>query len=78
MGLLTGKGFGRPIGFFFVLYFAVFYILIRALDLKTPGREDAAELTGVDMEEAVAKYAGGCPRCGGTPCSCPEENRRFG
>jgi len=31
-----------------------------------------ASLTGVDMEDAVAKYAQGCPRCGATPCRCPE------
>ncbi|WP_097028370.1 glucose PTS transporter subunit IIA [Clostridium peptidivorans] len=29
---------------FFVLYFAVFYFTIRALNLKTPGREDEDEL----------------------------------
>jgi NTP pyrophosphatase (non-canonical NTP hydrolase) len=29
-----------------------------------------ASLTGVDLEEAAALYAGGCPRCGGIPCSC--------
>jgi NTP pyrophosphatase (non-canonical NTP hydrolase) len=30
-----------------------------------------ATLEGVDMEEAAARYAGGCPRCGKAPCSCP-------
>jgi NTP pyrophosphatase (non-canonical NTP hydrolase) len=25
----------------------------------------------LDLEEAVQRYAGGCPRCGFTPCSCP-------
>jgi NTP pyrophosphatase (non-canonical NTP hydrolase) len=30
-----------------------------------------ATLDGVDMEEAAARYAGGCPRCGRTPCRCP-------
>jgi NTP pyrophosphatase (non-canonical NTP hydrolase) len=30
-----------------------------------------ASLSGVRMEDVVAKYAGGCPRCGATPCSCP-------
>jgi NTP pyrophosphatase (non-canonical NTP hydrolase) len=30
-----------------------------------------ANLTGVDLEEAVSRYAGGCPRCGRTPCACP-------
>ena len=26
---------------------------------------------GVDLEEATARYAGGCPRCGAAPCACP-------
>jgi NTP pyrophosphatase (non-canonical NTP hydrolase) len=30
-----------------------------------------ANLTGVDLEEAAAKYAAGCPRCGRKPCGCP-------
>ena len=30
-----------------------------------------ATLAGVDMEEAAARYAAGCPRCGSSPCSCP-------
>jgi NTP pyrophosphatase (non-canonical NTP hydrolase) len=30
-----------------------------------------ASLSGVDLEDAVGKYAHGCPRCGGTPCTCP-------
>ncbi len=34
-----------------------------------------ANLAGVDMEEAAAKYAAGCPRCGRTPCGCPRERR---
>jgi NTP pyrophosphatase (non-canonical NTP hydrolase) len=29
-----------------------------------------ANLTGVDAEEAVARYANGCPRCGRSPCRC--------
>ena len=29
-----------------------------------------ANLTGVDLEEAAARYADGCPKCGGIPCSC--------
>ncbi|MGH7149983.1 MAG: MazG nucleotide pyrophosphohydrolase domain-containing protein [Planctomycetota bacterium] len=30
-----------------------------------------ASLEGVDLEEeAVRKYGNGCPRCGGTPCTC--------
>jgi NTP pyrophosphatase (non-canonical NTP hydrolase) len=30
-----------------------------------------ANLTGVDLEEAARKYAGGCPRCKSVPCVCP-------
>jgi NTP pyrophosphatase (non-canonical NTP hydrolase) len=31
-----------------------------------------ASLSRVDLEAAVAaKYAAGCPRCNGKPCSCP-------
>jgi NTP pyrophosphatase (non-canonical NTP hydrolase) len=29
-----------------------------------------ANLVGVDLEEAVGRYAGDCPRCGATPCRC--------
>lgn len=29
-----------------------------------------ASLSGVDLEEAAARYAGGCPRCGAIPCDC--------
>ncbi|MGH9039557.1 MAG: MazG nucleotide pyrophosphohydrolase domain-containing protein [Acidimicrobiia bacterium] len=29
----------------------------------------AAQL-GLNLDEAAARYAGGCPRCGDTPCSC--------
>jgi NTP pyrophosphatase (non-canonical NTP hydrolase) len=29
-----------------------------------------ASLAGVDLEEAAARYAGGCPRCGAIPCAC--------
>ena len=29
-----------------------------------------ASIRGIDMGEAARKYAGGCPRCGGTPCVC--------
>ena len=32
-----------------------------------------ASLAGVRMEDAVAKYAGGCPVCRETPCACPEK-----
>ncbi len=30
-----------------------------------------ASIRGIDLEEAAQKYANGCPRCGGTPCTCP-------
>jgi NTP pyrophosphatase (non-canonical NTP hydrolase) len=30
-----------------------------------------ASIRGVDMGQAGAKYAAGCPRCSSTPCSCP-------
>jgi NTP pyrophosphatase (non-canonical NTP hydrolase) len=30
-----------------------------------------ANLVGVDLAEAVGRYAGGCPRCGAIPCACP-------
>ena len=29
-----------------------------------------ANLEGVDLEQAAARYAGGCPRCGLRPCGC--------
>ncbi len=31
-----------------------------------------ANLYGIDLDETVSKYAGGCPKCGGLPCSCVE------
>jgi len=30
-----------------------------------------ANLAGVDLAAAAARYADGCPRCGATPCRCP-------
>ena len=30
-----------------------------------------ANLSGVDMELAAARYANGCPKCGAIPCACP-------
>ncbi len=30
-----------------------------------------ANQVGVDLGEAVGRYADGCPRCGGSPCTCP-------
>jgi NTP pyrophosphatase (non-canonical NTP hydrolase) len=29
-----------------------------------------ANLLGVDLERAAARYANGCPKCGAIPCSC--------
>lgn len=29
-----------------------------------------ADLTGVDLADAAARYADGCPRCGARPCRC--------
>ena len=34
-----------------------------------------ATLAGIRMEDAAAKYAGGCPRCHAIPCSCAEPRR---
>ena len=34
-----------------------------------------ANLRGISLEEAVGKYARGCPKCGETPCSCEERPR---
>jgi NTP pyrophosphatase (non-canonical NTP hydrolase) len=25
----------------------------------------------LSLDDAVARYADGCPRCGGSPCACP-------
>lgn len=29
-----------------------------------------ASICEVDMESAAGRYAGGCPKCGATPCVC--------
>jgi NTP pyrophosphatase (non-canonical NTP hydrolase) len=29
-----------------------------------------ADLTGVDLQAAAARYADGCPKCSGRPCHC--------
>ena len=29
-----------------------------------------ADQAGIDLAEAAARYADGCPRCGSTPCRC--------
>jgi NTP pyrophosphatase (non-canonical NTP hydrolase) len=32
-----------------------------------------ASIAGVDLQQAVAdKYRSGCPKCGASPCHCPE------
>ena len=30
-----------------------------------------ADQAGVDLDAAAQRYAGGCPRCGASPCDCP-------
>ena len=30
-----------------------------------------AEQLGLSLDAAAARYAGGCPRCGRSPCACP-------
>lgn len=30
-----------------------------------------ANQLGLSMDEAVARYASGCPKCGAAPCRCP-------
>lgn len=30
-----------------------------------------ASQPGISLEEAVARYAAGCPRCTASPCACP-------
>ena len=30
-----------------------------------------ASLKGVELDRAAEKYARGCPRCSGEPCTCP-------
>ena len=32
-----------------------------------------ATLAGIDLEEAAARYAAGCPKCGASPCACAFE-----
>src|SRR3954471_4589040 len=31
-----------------------------------------ANQLGVTLDEAVARYASGCPKCGNSPCTCPD------
>ena len=30
-----------------------------------------ADQLGLSLDEAAARYADGCPRCGSIPCTCP-------
>ena len=30
-----------------------------------------ANQLGLSLDDAVDRYAGGCPKCGATPCRCP-------
>jgi NTP pyrophosphatase (non-canonical NTP hydrolase) len=30
-----------------------------------------ADQSGVDLAQAAQRYAGGCPRCDASPCTCP-------
>jgi NTP pyrophosphatase (non-canonical NTP hydrolase) len=59
--------------------------LARALSHESQERREAefadvfawlttlADQAGVDLAKAAwERYGAGCPRCGGTPCSCPE------
>ena len=29
-----------------------------------------ANQLGIELDEAVARYVDGCPKCGGNPCAC--------
>lgn len=31
-----------------------------------------ASIAGVDLQTVASKYGAGCPKCGQTPCQCPE------
>ncbi len=30
-----------------------------------------ANLVEIDLDQALERYAGGCPKCGELPCACP-------
>ncbi|MAE96251.1 MAG: nucleotide pyrophosphohydrolase [Deltaproteobacteria bacterium] len=34
-----------------------------------------ASMSDIDMEDAVARYLSGCPRCRAIPCACGERTR---
>ena len=36
-----------------------------------------ANQLGLSLDDAVARYAGGCPKCGATPCACPGPTARL-
>jgi NTP pyrophosphatase (non-canonical NTP hydrolase) len=36
-----------------------------------------ADQLGVSLDEAAARYADGCPRCGALPCACPLNRSRL-
>ena len=29
-----------------------------------------ANIVDIDLDAALARYASGCPKCGGVPCAC--------
>jgi len=31
-----------------------------------------SSICGIEVEQAAAKYARGCPKCGKAPCECPD------
>ena len=37
-----------------------------------------ANQLGLSMDDAIGRYAAGCPRCGLAPCACPEVATRVG
>jgi NTP pyrophosphatase (non-canonical NTP hydrolase) len=37
-----------------------------------------ANQLGLSMDEAVGRYASGCPKCGQAPCTCPDVTPRGG
>lgn len=37
-----------------------------------------ASIEGIELEQACAKYANGCPKCHNTPCACEEPCRGQG
>ena len=32
-----------------------------------------ADQLGLSLDDAAARYADGCPRCGAVPCTCPDD-----